>query len=157
MAKFTMKPTIPVNVFPARVGAGAGAANNLSDKENNKFVKLIAESRYGLAAAGDQIEGQIVSIESATADGYSMASIASEGMIDVTFDGLQATPGVGVVAIGDYVVVGTVVAKDTALTAAPKVAKATTQTGMYHAWRVVSLGSAGTGAVGTAGVIKRIS
>ena len=157
MPKFTMQPTIPVDVFTARLGAGSGAANNLDDKEVGKFVKLIAESRFGLAVAGDQIEGQIVTVESATADGFSIGSVTADGMLDVVFDGLQATPGTGTIAIGDYVVVGTAVAKGTALTAAPKVCKATTQTGMYHAWRVVSLGSAGTGAVGTAGVIKRIS
>ena len=190
MAKFTMKPTIPVNVFSARLGAGTGAANNLSDKEVGKFVKLIAESRFGLAAAGDPIEGQIMSIESATADGYSMGSVIDEGMLDVVFDGLEATAGTGTVALGDYVVVGTVVAKGTALTAAPKVCKATNQpstaivsivatadtaaavkvaldavlvkvadaqVNAMYAWRVVSLGSAGTGAVGTAGVIKRVN
>jgi len=74
----------------------------------------------------------------------------------VTFDGLQGTPGTGVAAIGNVVVVGTVVAKDTALTANPKVCVATTPANVVHKYRVVSLGSAGTGAVGTEGVIQRI-
>ena len=80
-----------------------------------------------------------------------------EGRFAVTFDGLQGTPGVGVVAIGDYVVTGTPVAKGTALTVPPRVCKATAAaTGIIFKWRVVSLGTAGTGAVGTTGVIQRV-
>ena len=86
-----------------------------------------------------------------------LGSVKQKSYKQVTFDGLQATPGTGTVAIGDYVVTGTVVAKDTALSGPVKVTKATTQTGMYHAWRVVSLGSAGTGAVGTTGLIERVT
>jgi len=98
-------------------------------------------------------------------------------------DGLEATPGTGTIAIGDYVVAGTATAKGTALTSFPKVCKATNQPGAtvttsdnvaaninaaiakvvdatanaIYAWRVVSLGSAGTGAVGTTIVIKRVN
>lgn len=73
------------------------------------------------------------------------------------FDGLQATPGIGVVAIGDYVVAGTITAAGTALTSYPKVCKATgAGTTLNHKFRVVSLGTAGTGAVGTTGVIQRV-
>ena len=87
-------------------------------------------------------------------DGFSIGGIISTGYKEVTFDGLQATPGIGVVAIGDYVLTGTVVAKGTALTAALKVTKATSQApGAYKA-RVVSLGQAGTGAVGTVGTVE---
>jgi hypothetical protein len=69
-------------------------------------------------------------------------------------------------------VTGTVVAKDTALSAPARVVKATIQPGTtvpgalgdvddhiriaMNAWRVVSLGNAGTGAVGTTGVIERV-
>jgi len=81
--------------------------------------------------------------------------VLEEGILNVTFDGLQATPGTGAVAIGDYVVTGTPVAKDTALTGYPKVCKATAVgTAIIFKWRVVSLGTAGTGAVGTTGVIE---
>ena len=74
----------------------------------------------------------------------------------MTLDGLQATPGTGAIALGDYVVCGTVVAKGTSLAGAyPKVCKATTQTGMYFAWRVVSLD--GTTAVGQTALIERVS
>lgn len=157
MAKFMMGEVVGVEPITARLGAGTGSSNNLTTAELGKIVKLVGESRYGLAAAGDQIEGFIVAVESATLDGYTIGSVKQKSYKQVTFDGVQATPGTGTVAIGDYVVTGTVVAKDTALSGPVKVTKATTQTGMYHAWRVVSLGSAGTGAVGTTGLIERVT
>lgn len=157
MAKFQMKELIDTDVFTARLGAGTGAGNNVDDKEVGKAVKLVGDSQYNLCTAGDQLEGFVTSVEVATQDGYSIGSVGYEGRKEVTFDGLQATPGTGTVAVGDYVVAGTVVAKGTALSAPVKVCKATTQTGMYFAWRVVSLGSAGTGAVGTTGIISRVN
>jgi|GEM_PF-1815145 hypothetical protein len=175
MAKFMIKEVIDSSVVPqtVRLGAGTGAANHLTDVEQGKFVKFAGESRYQLAAAGDLIEGHIVAVEGATADDYTIGSIVKEGAKEVMFDGLQATPGVGVVAIGDFVVVGTVVAKGTTLgNDVAKVGKATLQPGTteaaavgdvndhikasMYAWKVVSLGSAGTGAVGTTGVIERV-
>lgn len=156
MAKFQFKPLILTNAFTARIGAGTGAGNNVDDKEVGKLVKLVGDSQYNLTAAGDQIEGVVVAMETATLDGYSIGSVARDGRIEVTFDGAQAD-GTGSLAVGDYVVAGTQVAKGTSLgNAGPKVRKATTQTGMYHAWRVVSLGS-GNGSVGTTGVIERVS
>lgn len=173
MAKFLMQPTIDNDAETARIGAGTGAGNNIDDKEVGKFVKLVAESRYDLCAAGNPIEAQLVAVESATLDGYSIGSIQDEDRFAVTFDGLEATPGTGVVAVGDFVVTGTVVAKGTSLLGvAPKVCKATVQPGAVpaslteagrmaqlavYAWRVISLGAAGTGAVGTTGVISRES
>lgn len=173
MGKFIFTETIlSSDVYTARLGAGTGAGNNVDDKERGKFVKLVGDSRYDLCAAGDQIEAFITSVEVGTADGYSIGGIADEGKKQVTFDGLQATPGTGTVAVGDFVVAGTVVAKGTALSGPAKVCKATIQPGTTEAadaaavndhikaarfmWRVVSLGSAGTGAVGTTGIIERV-
>lgn len=158
MAKFMMVETVDTaEIETARLGAGTGPANVLSDKDAGKFVKLVAESRYDLAAAGDQLEGRITSVEASTVDGYSLGGVMSEGSFAVTFDGLQATPGTGVVAIGDFVVVGTTVAKGTPLTAAAKVCKATAAGNTLNfKWRVVSLGAAGTGAVGTTGLIDLV-
>ena len=166
---FLMTPTAPFAPSKtARFGAGTGAANNLSDLDKSKFVKLVAESRFDLAAAGNEIEGLITSVESATQGGYSIGGYRDSGRVYVTFDGLQATPGTGVVALGDYVVTGTVTAKGTVLPAAPKVCTATALSvattpavnfpagsNLRFKWRVVSLGAAGTGAVGTVGVIER--
>lgn len=159
MPKFLMTELVhSSDHITARLGAGTGAANFLTDiLERGKFVKLISESRYGLAVAGDEIEGMIDSINTASSDNFSVGTVRIGGNWLVTFDGLQATPGTGTVAVGDYVLVGTVVAKDTALTGPAKVVKATTQAtakSTPFAARVVSLGSAGTGAVGTTGIVQ---
>lgn len=159
-AKFLIKETILASTpKTVRLGAGTGSANNVDDKERGKAVKLVGDSRYDLCAAGDPLEAFITSVEVATADGYTIGGVADEGYKEVTFDGLQATAGTGVIAIGDYVLAGTAVAKGTALTTAQKVVKATDQAAAKaapFAWRVVSLGSAGTGAVGTVGVIEPV-
>lgn len=156
MAKFKMGVLVDTEVVTARLGAGSGSANYVDDKEIGKLVKLVGDSQYNLCSAGDQIEGQIAAVETYTADDYSIGSVQPEGRMRVTLDGLQATPGTGVIALGDYVVCGTVVAKGTSLAGAyPKVCKATTQTGMYFAWRVVSLD--GTTAVGQTALIERVS
>lgn len=172
MPKFQMKENIPTTVVTSRLGAASGSANYLDDKEVGKAVKMIGDSLHNLCTAGDPIEGFITSVESASADDFSIGSVQKGDRKTVTFDGLQSTLGVGNIAVGDYVVTGTVVAKGTALSAPVKVAKATMQPGVteagvvgdvndmlkvaMYAWRVVSLGSAGTGAVGTTGVIERV-
>lgn len=132
-----------------------GSANNYSDADIGKFVKVIGESAYGLCAVGDPIEAYITSVEAATAGGFSVGGVQQEDSKFVTFDGLQATPGTGVLAVGDYVVCGTVVARLTALTAPAKVCKATSQAVSFFNWRVVSLGT-GAGAVGTVGLIELV-
>jgi hypothetical protein len=158
MAKFMFKELVDTaDVITARLGAGTGTANNLSDAEVGKFFKLAGESRYDLCAAGNEIEGRLAAYEPATLDGYSIGSVQTEGRFEVTFDGLQATAGTGTLAIGDYVVAGTPVAKGTALSVPARVCKATgAGNTLNFKWRVVSLGSAGTGAVGTTGLIEFI-
>lgn len=160
MPKFIFTELVDDNeVVTARLGAGTGTANNLTDAEVGKFVKLAGESRYDLVAVGNEIEGRIVALEVATQDGFTLGSVQTEGRFNVTFDGLQATPGTGALAIGDYVVAGTPAAKGTALPliGSAKVCKATAAGNTLNfKWRVVSLGSAGTGAVGTAGLIEFI-
>ena len=158
MAKFQFKELIVTTPETARLGAGTAEGDRLSDADVGKIVKLVGDSRYNLVAAvGDAIEGVIAAVESYTADGYSIGSVQVTDRKEVTFDGLQATAGTGVVAIGDYVVAGTPVAKGTALSVPVRVCKATSQAAAPFMWRVVSLGSAGTGAVGTVGVIERVN
>lgn len=187
MPKFIISETIhSEKVKTVRLADGtntADPANMYSDAEVGKAVKFSAESRYVLAAAGDPIEGVITSVNQSRYDDYTIGGIVSSGYKEVTFDGLEATPGTGTVALGDIVVCGTVVAKGTALTAPLKVCKATNQPGAavtvadnvaatinaalakvadaeangLFAWKVVSLGSAGTGAVGTTGVVERVN
>jgi len=154
MAKFKMQESMKDEVDTARLGSASGIANYLTDVEIGKAVKLVGDSQYNLCAAGDQIEAFIVAVENAPLDDFSIGSIFSEGRKRVMLDGLQATPGTGVIAVGDYVVCGTAVAKGTAV-GVQKVCKATTQTGMYFAWRVVSL--EGTTAVGQYATIERVN
>lgn len=154
------------------VGGVPGTGGSMTPGvDDGKLVKLVGESQFDLCAQGDYIEGCITSVEQATAGGWTVGGIIEEEELFVTADGLQATPGVGALAIGDFVVCGTVAAKGTPSGGYPKVAKSTIQLGSVpaslteagqqaklalYAWRVVSLGTAGTGAVGTTLVISRI-
>lgn len=155
-----IQPTINTgDNYPARLGATADAAGRYDYNEVGKLVKLAGESRFVLAVAGDDIDGQIFSVELAPQNGWSIGSVTfyePSDMLTVVFDGLQATPGTGTVAIGDIVNAGSITAKGTKLTSYPKVCKATNAANVVQKWRVVSLGTAGTGAVGTVGVIQRI-
>ncbi len=158
MAHF-IKEVVDVSVTPqtVRLGASADLADRLSDADEGKFAKLGGESRYVLAAVGNPIEARIAAVEGATEGGFSIGTVTKSGVMEVTFDGSEAA-GTGVLAIGDYVVAGTPVAKGTRLgNATANVRKATTQpSSALFAWRVVSLGTAGTGAVGTTGAIERV-
>lgn len=154
-----MAPTAPAKTpFTARLGA-TGSANNYSTLDEGKPVKLAAESQYNLTALGDEIEGFIFGVDTATSGGFSVGSIVEDGLVWVTFNGLQSSPGTGTLAIGEYVVAGAPVPKGTALTAFPVVLKATAAgSGLNYKWRIVSFGTntINPGAVGTTGVIKRV-
>ncbi|VTU32241.1 hypothetical protein H4CHR_02972 [Variovorax sp. PBS-H4] len=158
MAKFQFNELIrPYDSnITARVADGTGTSNQLSDADVNKFVKLKGDSQFGLCAVGDEIEGFLASIESGPIqDGFQLGSVQEEGRKLVTLDGLQGTPGTGTIAVGDYVVAGTVTARGTKLPGPPKVCKATaTKDALSFLWRVVSL--KGTGAVGQLAVIARV-
>ena len=150
-------PTVPEKAATAtRLGAGNAEAQRMDYREVGKTVKLVGESRYDLTAVGNEVEGFIFAVELAPQNGFTIGSVQDEGRAFVTFDGLQGTPGTGVVAVGDIVVAGTQTAKGTELPNYPRVCKATTPANVVFKWRVVSLGTAGTGAVGTNGVIARI-
>jgi hypothetical protein len=160
MAKFSIVETIHSEKVKTVRGGTTSVKHGYAD--NGKAVKLAGLDNYVLCGAGDAIEAvQLTSnLESqGTVDGYAIIGIVDKGYKSVTFDGLQATPGTGVVAAGDYVVVGTVVAAGTALPGSMKVTKATDQAAAKAApfkARVVSLGAAGTGAVGTVGTIEML-
>lgn len=154
MAKFEITETIAQEpVRTVRLG-NTGSANLYGDTEVGKPVKLTADSRYVLCAAGDEIEGVVTSVNGGTFDGYSVGGIVTKGYKQVTLDGLQATPGTGAIAIGDYVVVGSVVAKDTALTEPMRVTKATDQAAAMAAPFKARLVAATSTAVDTVGVIE---
>lgn len=159
MAKFQFKETLDqlAQIDTARVADGTGGSNQLADADVGKFVKLAGDSQYGLCAVGNEIEGVLDSINSGpTQDGYRLGGVRKNGRVKVTLDGLQATPGTGTIAVNDYVVAGTPVARGTALAGAfPKVCKATSAaSGVVHLWRVVAL--YGTGAVGQLALIERV-
>ena len=156
MAKFKFGVILnTATAVTARLGDSTTPATNLlNDADVGKFVKLIGDSQYGLCAVGNEIEGIMTSVNTATQDGYAIGGVFKEGIVEVTLDGLQATPGTGVIAVGDYVVAGTPVARNTALGGTkPKVCKATAAGGaLIHKWRVVSL--TGTTAVGQTALIE---
>jgi hypothetical protein len=153
MAKFKFVPTVPTGeVVTARIGAKS-SDYKVIDKDKDKFVKLAADSQYSLCAAGNAIEGVLIAVEPATRDGFVIGSVQKGGRVEAVCDGSQAD-GTGSIAVGDLVVCGTAVASGTALTAAPKVRKATSQTAALHNWRVVSLGV--DGAVGDTCVIEKV-
>jgi hypothetical protein len=153
-----------------RLGASADLAGRFTLNDKWKLVKFAGTDRYVLCAAGDAIEAAVTSVEPASSTGWSIGGINKKDMMYVLADGLQATPGTGVIAAGDYVVCGSVTALGTALPSRAKVCKATIQPGdvpgsltaaaaqvvaALNAWKVVSLGPAASGAVGTEIVIER--
>ncbi len=174
MAKFKLKELVGSQPITVRLGVGSvysTPANAYTDKEIGKFVKLSGDSAYVLCVVGDPIQAVITGVESYNSDDFSMGSVDATGRKRVLLDGSEAA-GTGSIAIGDYVVTGTPVAKDTALTilTPPKVRKATNQPGAVpgdltaagkqalnsiFAWRLVSFDSAG--AVGDFGVIERVN
>ncbi len=152
--KFAVSVDASTDIVTARVGSAADLAGRLLDIDKNKFVGLAGESQYGLAAAGDLIEGLFMALEPATQDGWAIGSVRKNGRILAVCDGLQGTPGTGTIAVGDFVLCGAPVAAGTPMTeVGPRVVKATDQAVTLFPWRVVSLGDAG--AVGDTCVIER--
>lgn len=158
MAKFKFGEVLSLTVNDTARLADGAATNLLSDKDVGKFVKLIGDSQYGLCAVGNEIEGVVSTVDSGTQDGYAIGGVRKHAplRLGVVLDGLQATPGTGVIAVGDYVVAGTPVARGTAITeAGPRVCKATAApSALVHKWRVVSLN--GTTAVGQVALIEKV-
>ena len=156
MPKFIMEETIhSEKVVTARLGQTSA---KFADADVGKPVKLTADSRYELCALGDAIQGVVTSVNGGTYDGYSIGGVVSKGYKYVTFDGTQAA-GTGSLTVGTYVVAAAPPALGTALTAPLKVRSATDQAAAAAApfkARIVSLGSAGTGAVGTVGLIEML-
>lgn len=152
--KFAVSVDASTDVATARVGSAATVGGRLLDLDKGKLVKLAGDSQYDLCAVGDLIEGMFVALEPATQDGWAIGSVQRNGRMACICDGAQGTPGTGTVAVGDYVVCGTVVAAGTDLVGGmPKVCTATSQAATLFPWRVVSVGDAG--AVGDTCVIER--
>ena len=159
MAKFLITPTTQNQItVTARLGGNA-AGTRANDNDVGKGVKLVGDSNYGLLAAADAIEGVITSVETGVYDGYSLGGVQTKGYLNATAYGLQATPGVGAITVGQYVLAAAPAAIQTAETLSTTMCvvsatnQATAATAAFKA-RVVSLGPVGTGAVGTAIVIE---
>jgi hypothetical protein len=169
--KFFRTETVPASApITARLGAQGGVYR---DTEIGKLVKIgTLDSQMVLCTVGDFIEGYIVGVETATSDGFGIGSVQREDAKYVQFEGSQAA-GTGAITLGQYVVAGTPAAQGTGLVGTyAKVRSATIQPGVTAAaafadvatqmamipflWRVVSLGTVGTGAVGTTGLIERV-
>lgn len=157
MAKFQMRELIGATADTARLGAGNAANQLFKDADQNKLVKLVGDSRYDLCAAGDEIEGRTLAVNTATMDGYSVGSVQKNGRLHVVLDGAQAD-GSGNIAVGEYVVCGSVQALGTAVSeSGPRVRKATNQStakASPFAWRVVAI-LTGSGAAGSTATIER--
>jgi len=151
MAKFQMNVTLndDADYITARVADGTGDANQLKEADVGKLLKLAGDSRYGLCADGDEIEGVLETAEEMQRqDGYSIGTVRTDGRIKVAL----AEP----VAVGEYVVSGAPLARGTAQNyAPPAVKKAAKPAELLHKWRVISILS-GTGAAGSIGVIERV-
>lgn len=157
MAKFQFKETLDqlARVVTARVADGTAAGDQLKDADVGKLVKLAGDSRYGLCATGNDIEGVLMTAdEMPTQDGFSIGAVRTNGRVTVMLDGAQAD-GTGTIAVGDIVVAGAPVARGVSLSGSyPKVRKATTPANVVHKWRVVAL--YGTGAAGQIALIEKV-
>lgn len=151
MSKFIISETIYSEKVKT-VRGGTLAANH-GNAENGKAMKLAGVENYVACVSGDAIEaiqGSSNLARTGTVDGYSIVGIYDKGYKNATVEGAAMVPG-------DYVVAGTVTAFGTALPAAFKIVKPADQAAAKAApfkARVVGLGSAGTGAVGTVVVIE---
>jgi hypothetical protein len=152
MAKFKFTPLLlDSDAVTARLGLKSGSP--LAAEDKGKFVKLTADSQYGLAAAGDEIEGVLHSHDwPAQADGHILGGVLQHNRGPVPRR-LRVTFG-EVLDVGDLVVTGTVVASGTALSGPPTVQKADAGDPGIFRWRVVSRD--GTTAAGQTGVIEAI-
>lgn len=131
---------------------GTSATDFSSDTDVGKGVKLGAAA-YVVVAKADEIEGIVNSVENGTKNGgFSWGGVQTEGHAEAVI-GASQTPAA---AVGQYVINDTPIALGTA--GAIQVFSAGTG---YVAptkflWRIISLGTAGTGAVGTTVIIERV-
>lgn len=134
------------DVISAAIGVDAG--NKLSDADIGKPLKMASASNYVLAAAGDEIEGFLVSTEAYTVnDGFAVGSVVRNMRKQAQVKTTGVVFGDLVVAAGSAAV-GT---KD----AYAQVAKAAGTEDKLYVWRVILIVT-GTGAVGDIVLIEKI-
>jgi len=100
----TFNYTVNVSEQPKQQAAlGVDANNKLDENDVDKLVKLAANQNYVVASTGNDIEGQVVTVEPFTVnDGFSFGTVAVGGRMQVEV----AAAEVGTLAIGDFVVAG---------------------------------------------------
>ena len=72
------------------------AANQITDADVGKAVKLVGAGRFAVAADGNELEGNIQSIENYTAETYTVGTVRTGGFMEAIL--------VGAANVGDYVI-----------------------------------------------------
>ena len=151
---------IPVNMADDSVTSaalGVNAAGALTDKDIGKAVKLIGDSRYGVCADGDDIEGVLAAVAPHTVNsGYGFGSVQTKERI------IAVNSGAGAIAVGAFVVAAAQPAVGTEIALVTTGAQTGTRpmpvkagAGVSFKWRVVAL-LGGAGAVGAPLLIERV-
>lgn len=136
---------------------GVNAAGKLTDYDLGKAVKLIADSTYGLCANGDDIEGQLVSVEPVTVnDGFGFGTIqVAERLVAKNSGGAAIAVGAEVIAAAQPAVGTAITAVSSGTQTGIRPMPVKSGTGAIFKWRVISL-LGGAGAVGTPILIEKI-
>lgn len=153
--------TVPDTFVSAALGVDVNT--KLSDADAGKVVKLIGDSRYGLASDGDGIEGFLIGVQPNTVNnGFSF------GTVQVKEQRIVRNAGAASIAVGAFVVAAAQPARGTAIAlvssgkytgeaAAPvRVATAPELAATVFKWRVTAL-LGGAGAVGAPMLIERVN
>lgn len=136
----------PADIITAALGASSAAP--LTGNDIGKLVKMGSLQNYLLAATGDDIEGQVYSVEPTTVNGgFATGSVQRNQRLEVEVGTDQGgTP----MAVLDYVVVGAGQVLNTA-----GAGKVKTGAGTTFKWRCIRIIS-GTGAAGSKVLIERV-
>ena len=129
MSKFQMMPLVTSHARRVTARVADAVGQDLNDADKFKLVKLKGDSRYGLCASGDAIEGFVVAMSEPTkTDGFVLGTVqTNERFIGVAEDAIAAL---------DYVVAGAPTARNTPNAGAgPLVKKSTGAT----KWRCVAV------------------
>ena len=134
-----------LNVISSRLGASPAA--KLTDQDVKKAVKLGPNSHHVLCAAGNEIEGFVDSVDSATNGGYSFGGVARCNRGCRVKAQIGATQGATAAALNDLVV-----ADDQLAIGTKGLPQVKTGTPSRHLWRILALN--GSGAAGTEVILE---
>ena len=152
----TIGAEIPNLDFTALLGTDTTQSVTFTDKDIGKAVKLLGDSRFGLCADGDEIAGQLQTVEpNQTSGGYKVGTIraVNSPLFDAAVVGAT-------VAVGDEVVAAPQAAIGTPNGTPPYhvrmlVKKAGTALGGGQRLKVVAIQS-GAGAAGSVITVSKI-